>query len=85
MNPDIAKERQNATFNVEKLTNILDGSPEKTRRRREIGEFVGFVEGSAVVPAAPISAVLIITAVIGRSTGPFHSSNTADPDLGSVQ
>lgn len=41
MNPDIVKERQNATFNVEKLTNILDGSPEKTRRRREIGEFVG--------------------------------------------
>lgn len=40
MNPDIQKERQNATFNVEKLTNILDGSPEKTKRRREIGEFV---------------------------------------------
>lgn len=40
MNPDILKERQQATFNVEKLTNILDGSPEKTRRRREIGEFV---------------------------------------------
>lgn len=40
MNPDILKERQTATFNVEKLTNILDGSPEKTKRRREIGEFV---------------------------------------------
>lgn len=40
MNPDILKERQSATFNVETLTNILDGSPEKTKRRREIGEFV---------------------------------------------
>lgn len=40
MNPDILKERQTATFNVEKLTNILDGSPQKTKRRREIGEFV---------------------------------------------
>ncbi|TNM86146.1 hypothetical protein fugu_008417 [Takifugu bimaculatus] len=40
MNPDIVKERQNATFNVEKLTNILDGSPEKTRRRREIESMV---------------------------------------------
>lgn len=39
MNPDIMKERQNATFDVEKLTNILDGGPEKTKRRREIGEF----------------------------------------------
>ncbi len=39
MNPDIMKERQNATFDVEKLTNILDGGPEKTKRRREIGKF----------------------------------------------
>lgn len=39
MNPDIMKERQNATFDVEKLINILDGGPEKTKRRREIGEF----------------------------------------------
>ena len=38
MNPDIARERQRATFDVEKLTHILDGAPEKTRRRREIGE-----------------------------------------------
>lgn len=38
MNPDIVKERRNATFDVETLTNVLDGGPEKTRRRREIGE-----------------------------------------------
>ncbi|KAM9362887.1 peroxisomal acyl-coenzyme A oxidase 1 [Symphorus nematophorus] len=40
MNPDIVKERQNATFDVEKLTNILDGGPEKTNRRREIESMV---------------------------------------------
>lgn len=40
MNPDIKKERENATFSVEKLTNILDGGQQKTKRRREIGEFV---------------------------------------------
>ena len=39
MNPDITRERKNATFDVEKLTYILDGGPEKTKRRREIGEF----------------------------------------------
>lgn len=40
MNPDILKERQNANFDVEKLTYILDGGLEKTKRRREIGEFM---------------------------------------------
>ncbi|RVE76628.1 hypothetical protein OJAV_G00010670 [Oryzias javanicus] len=40
MNPDLAKERQNATFDVDKLTYILDGGPEKTKRRREIESLV---------------------------------------------
>uniref|UniRef100_A0A8C9XLF8 Acyl-coenzyme A oxidase n=1 Tax=Sander lucioperca TaxID=283035 RepID=A0A8C9XLF8_SANLU len=40
MNPDIIKERQNATFDVEKLTYILDGGLEKTKRRREIESMV---------------------------------------------
>ncbi|XP_043971390.1 peroxisomal acyl-coenzyme A oxidase 1 isoform X1 [Gambusia affinis] len=40
MNPDITRERQNATFDVEKLTYILDGGPEKTKRRRQIEELV---------------------------------------------
>ncbi|XP_076871987.1 peroxisomal acyl-coenzyme A oxidase 1 isoform X1 [Brachyhypopomus gauderio] len=40
MNPDIRQERENATFNSEVLTNILDGDAEKTRRRREIEALV---------------------------------------------
>ncbi|XP_031730432.1 peroxisomal acyl-coenzyme A oxidase 1-like isoform X2 [Anarrhichthys ocellatus] len=40
MNPDITRERQNATFDVEKLTHILNGGPEKTKRRREIESMV---------------------------------------------
>ncbi|XP_070712603.1 peroxisomal acyl-coenzyme A oxidase 1 isoform X2 [Pempheris klunzingeri] len=40
MNPDIMRERQNATFDVEKLTNILDRGPEKTKRRREIESLI---------------------------------------------
>ncbi|XP_061779089.1 peroxisomal acyl-coenzyme A oxidase 1 isoform X3 [Nerophis lumbriciformis] len=40
MNPDIQAERQKATFDVEKLTHILNGGPEKTRRRREIESLV---------------------------------------------
>lgn len=41
MNPDLRKERAAATFNPELITHILDGSPENTRRRREIGETGG--------------------------------------------
>ncbi|CAL8274373.1 unnamed protein product [Gadus morhua 'NCC'] len=40
MNPDILRERQNATFDIEKLTNILDGGAERTNRRREIQSLV---------------------------------------------
>eukprot|EP00531_Pseudo-nitzschia_arenysensis_P009578 CAMPEP_0116129348 /NCGR_PEP_ID=MMETSP0329-20121206/7878_1 /TAXON_ID=697910 /ORGANISM="Pseudo-nitzschia arenysensis, Strain B593" /LENGTH=703 /DNA_ID=CAMNT_0003623613 /DNA_START=96 /DNA_END=2207 /DNA_ORIENTATION=+ len=34
MNPDLKRERANATFNVEKITNVLDGGRLKTERRR---------------------------------------------------
>ncbi|XP_051568021.1 peroxisomal acyl-coenzyme A oxidase 1 isoform X2 [Myxocyprinus asiaticus] len=40
MNPDISRERENASFDQEILTNILDGGAEKTRRRREIESMV---------------------------------------------
>ncbi|KAK7929885.1 hypothetical protein WMY93_006280 [Mugilogobius chulae] len=40
MNPDILKERQNASFDVEKLTYVLGGGPEKTKRKREIESLV---------------------------------------------
>ncbi|XP_062284096.1 peroxisomal acyl-coenzyme A oxidase 1 isoform X3 [Scomber scombrus] len=40
MNPDILRERQNATFDVEKLTYIVDGGAEVTKRRREIESMV---------------------------------------------
>ncbi|XP_043857719.1 peroxisomal acyl-coenzyme A oxidase 1 isoform X2 [Dromiciops gliroides] len=40
MNPDLRRERDAASFNAEKLTYILDGSPERTRRRREIENLI---------------------------------------------
>ncbi|XP_035685691.1 peroxisomal acyl-coenzyme A oxidase 1-like [Branchiostoma floridae] len=36
VNPDLAKERQNASFNTQELTNLLYGGAEKVRRRRYI-------------------------------------------------
>ena len=36
VNPDLAKERSSATFNVEQMTNFLDRGEETTKRRREI-------------------------------------------------
>lgn len=37
VNPDLQKERDTCTFSIKELTNILDGGPEKTRRRKELG------------------------------------------------
>lgn len=38
VNADLRRERAAATFQPELLTHILDGGPERTRRRKEIGE-----------------------------------------------
>eukprot|EP00069_Balaena_mysticetus_P021762 bmy_13797T0 len=40
MNQDLQKERAAASFNPELLTHVLDGSPENTRRRREIENLI---------------------------------------------
>uniref|UniRef100_A0A8D0U696 Acyl-coenzyme A oxidase n=1 Tax=Sus scrofa TaxID=9823 RepID=A0A8D0U696_PIG len=40
MNQDLQKERAAASFNPELLTHVLDGSPENTRRRREIENMI---------------------------------------------
>ncbi|XP_069608159.1 peroxisomal acyl-coenzyme A oxidase 1 isoform X1 [Ranitomeya imitator] len=40
MNPDLSRERAAASFNPETITYVLDGSPERTRRRREIENLV---------------------------------------------
>jgi acyl-CoA oxidase len=34
MNQDLQRERKNATFDVEKITNMLDGGKARTERRR---------------------------------------------------
>lgn len=38
VNPDLASERQTASFSVEKLTAWLDGGAERTQLRRAVGE-----------------------------------------------
>ena len=35
---DITSERRNCSFNKEEITNIMDGSPEKTSLRRKVGK-----------------------------------------------
>ncbi|XP_075133571.1 peroxisomal acyl-coenzyme A oxidase 1-like isoform X2 [Leptodactylus fuscus] len=40
MNPDLSRERATASFNTEIITYILDGSPERTHRRRELESIV---------------------------------------------
>ncbi|NWU94842.1 ACOX2 oxidase, partial [Upupa epops] len=40
MNPDLASERQTASFSVEKLTALLDGGAERTRMRRAVDKAI---------------------------------------------
>ncbi|XP_045540612.1 probable peroxisomal acyl-coenzyme A oxidase 1 [Papilio machaon] len=44
VNPDLQKERDNCTFNVIELTNVIDGGPQKTEERKKREEMV-FNEG----------------------------------------
>ena len=39
VNPDLQKERDTCSFDIQELTHILDGGVEKTKRRRELGAF----------------------------------------------
>lgn len=43
INPDLQKERATATFNVGELTHIIDGGKEKTKRRKQIGGYLGWL------------------------------------------
>jgi acyl-CoA oxidase len=40
MNPDLKREREGATFNVEKFTNMIDGGKAATDRRRYLSEVI---------------------------------------------
>ena len=40
MNPDLNREREQAAFDVEKLTHMLDGGKARTERRRYIEEII---------------------------------------------
>lgn len=40
VNEDLDKERKKCTFNTLELTNLLDGGPEKTRERKELGKLI---------------------------------------------
>ena len=38
VNADLVQERKKATFNVQELTHFIDGGPERTKRRKELGK-----------------------------------------------
>ena len=40
VNPDLAKERENCPFDLEEVTNLLDGSKEETETRRKFERFL---------------------------------------------
>lgn len=40
LNEDLQKERTTCTFNLEELTNFLDGDKENTAKRRKLGKYL---------------------------------------------
>ena len=40
INPDLANERENCPFNLEEVTNLLDGGKEETETRRTFEKFL---------------------------------------------
>ena len=40
INPDLAKERENCPFDLEEVTNLLDGGKEETENRRRFRTFL---------------------------------------------
>ena len=42
-NPDLKKERQSCSFNKEELTNLIDGGPNQTNDRRQLGIMLSYL------------------------------------------
>ena len=40
VNPDLAEERENCPFDLEEVTNLLDGGKEETENRRKFEQFL---------------------------------------------
>ena len=40
VNPDLASERENCPFDLEEVTNLLDGGKEETENRRKFEQFL---------------------------------------------
>lgn len=40
INQDLQRERDKCTFNIQELTTLIDGGPEKTRERKDRGNFL---------------------------------------------
>lgn len=79
MNQDLRRERAAASFTPELLTHVLDGSPENTRRRREIGE--GGAPGFSAFPNTARGSLFEESggAVGLRSQSPAQLSGSRDP------
>ena len=68
MNPDIAKERSKASFDVSELIHLLDGGEERTKRRKYLGKYVALTtlyvctQGSARILNFSLAMVLFLFA-----------------------
>lgn len=81
VNKDLVKERQNASFDVVELTNLLDGNKEKTDRRKELEYlFYNDPEVQDKVPLDYLTHSEIYDDALRKSLHIFHKAmELADP------
>ncbi|XP_042906100.1 peroxisomal acyl-coenzyme A oxidase 1 [Parasteatoda tepidariorum] len=81
VNEDLVRERKNASFNIKELTNFLDGSKEKTNRRKELEQlFYNDPELQDKVPVDYLSHSEIYDDALRKSLHIFHRAmELADP------
>lgn len=81
INKDLVKERKNATFEIEELTNFLDGNKEKTDRRKEL-EYLFYNDAAVqdIIPLDYLSHSELYDDALRKSLHIFHKAmELADP------
>ena len=61
VNPDLASERENCPFDLEEVTNLLDGGKEETENRRKFEQFL-----FSKIKVCKFTSILTITLLLNR-------------------
>ena len=74
VNSDLVRERENATFDVNKLSYIIYGGKDKLERKQEIGKYFHF---TCLLPWLWVYSLILSTAPHPHCPGPGHGLTRA--------